>query len=99
LRLRVECSLFCNIQSQARTHAVLIQDSRFIWKHSDTYTYVARGHFLNNIYIQDMTELTYDAKFEGLLSICNAELYKRLSIFIRKAAVLLWLYVTACIML
>jgi hypothetical protein len=26
------------------------------------------------------------AKFEGLLSICNAELYKRLSIFIRKAA-------------
>jgi hypothetical protein len=29
------------------------------------------------------------AKFEGLLSICNAELYKRLSIFIRKAAALL----------
>jgi hypothetical protein len=27
--------------------------------------------------------------FEGLLSICNAELYKRLSIFIRKAAALL----------
>jgi hypothetical protein len=24
-------------------------------------------------------------KFEGLLSICNAELYKRLSFFIRKA--------------
>ena len=39
------------------------------------------------------------AKFEGLLSICNVELYKRLSIFIRKAAALLWLYVTACIML
>jgi hypothetical protein len=29
------------------------------------------------------------AKFEGLLSICNAELYKRLSIFIRKAVALL----------
>ena len=29
------------------------------------------------------------AKFEGLLSICNVELYKRLSIFIRKAAALL----------
>ena len=38
------------------------------------------------------------AKFEGLLSICNTELYKRLSIFIRKAAALLWVYVTACIM-
>jgi hypothetical protein len=35
---------------------------------------------------------------EGLLSICNTELYKRLSIFIRKTADLLWLYVTACIM-
>ena len=40
-----------------------IQDfSRFIWKHSDTYTSVTRGHFLNNIYIQDMTEWTYDEK-------------------------------------
>jgi hypothetical protein len=29
------------------------------------------------------------AKFEGLLSIYNTELYKRLSIFIRKAAALL----------
>ena len=29
------------------------------------------------------------AKFEGLLSICNVELYKRLSIFIKKAAALL----------
>jgi hypothetical protein len=29
------------------------------------------------------------AKFEGFLSICNVELYKRLSIFIRKAAALL----------
>ena len=29
------------------------------------------------------------AKFEGLLSICNVELDKRLSIFIRKAAALL----------
>jgi hypothetical protein len=29
------------------------------------------------------------AKFEVLLSICNVELYKRLSIFIRKAAALL----------
>jgi hypothetical protein len=38
------------------------QDSRFIWKHSDTYTSVTRGHFLNNIYIQDMTEWTYDEK-------------------------------------
>ena len=36
--------------------------SRFIWKHSDTYTSVTRGHFLNNIYIQDMTEWTYDEK-------------------------------------
>ena len=36
--------------------------SRFIWKHSDTYTSVTRGHFLNNIYIQDMTEWTYDDK-------------------------------------
>ena len=33
----------------------MVQDSRFIWKHSDTYTSVTRGHFLNNIYIQDMT--------------------------------------------
>ena len=24
LRLRVECTLFCNLQSQARTHAVLV---------------------------------------------------------------------------
>jgi hypothetical protein len=24
LRLRVECSLFCNLQSRARTHAVLV---------------------------------------------------------------------------
>jgi hypothetical protein len=29
------------------------------------------------------------ANFEGLLSICSVELYKRLSIFIRKAATLL----------
>ena len=36
--------------------------SRFIWKHSDTYTSVTRGHLLNNIYIQDMTEWTYDDK-------------------------------------
>ena len=36
--------------------------SRFIWKHSNTYTSVTRGHFLNNIYIQDMTEWTYDEK-------------------------------------
>jgi hypothetical protein len=36
--------------------------SRFICKHSDTYTSVTRGHFLNNIYIQDMTEWTYDDK-------------------------------------
>ena len=36
--------------------------SRFIWKHSDTYTSVTRGYFLNNIYIQDMTEWTYDEK-------------------------------------
>ena len=35
---------------------------RFIWKHSDTYTIVSRGHFLYNIYIQDMTEWTYDEK-------------------------------------
>jgi hypothetical protein len=24
LRLRVECTLFCNLQSRARTHAVLV---------------------------------------------------------------------------
>ena len=36
--------------------------SRFIWKHSDTYTSVTRGHFLINIYIQDMTDWTYDEK-------------------------------------
>ena len=40
----------------------LLLDLRFIWKHSDTYTSVTRGHFLNNIYIQDMTEWTYDEK-------------------------------------
>ena len=28
----------------------------------DTYTSVTRGHFLNNIYIRDMTEWTYDEK-------------------------------------
>jgi hypothetical protein len=26
LRLYVECTLFCNLQSQARTHAVLVID-------------------------------------------------------------------------
>ena len=26
LRLRVECTLFCNLQSQAQTHAVLVID-------------------------------------------------------------------------
>jgi hypothetical protein len=26
LRLRVECTLFCNLQSWARTHAVLVID-------------------------------------------------------------------------
>jgi hypothetical protein len=36
--------------------------TRFIWKHSNTYTSVTRDHFLNNIYIQDMTEWTYDEK-------------------------------------
>ena len=39
-----------------------VKISRFIWKHSDTYTSVTRDHFLNNIYIQDMTEWTYDEK-------------------------------------
>ena len=40
--------------------------SRFICKHSDTYTSVTRGHFLNNIYIQDMTEWRYDEKIINL---------------------------------
>jgi len=31
--------------------------SRFIWKHSDTYTSVTRGHFLNNIYVPDRTRI------------------------------------------
>jgi hypothetical protein len=44
-----------------------------------------RNQYLPNYY------RTYPnlAKFEGLLSICNVELYKRLSICIRKAAALL----------
>jgi hypothetical protein len=50
----------CNIKVVSKVQDFKI--SRFIWKHSDTYTSVTRGHFLNNIYIQDITEWTYDEK-------------------------------------
>jgi hypothetical protein len=43
------CALICVILTTCLV--ILYSYSRFIWKHSDTYTSVTRGLFLNNIYI------------------------------------------------
>jgi hypothetical protein len=55
----------------------------FVCKHENIIT--LRNKYLPNYY----RVYPNHAKLEGLLSICNTELYKRLSIFIRKTADLL----------
>ena len=63
LSYRQLVSMSCGMQLfHLVLHPPWFKISRFIWKHSDTYTSVTRGNFLNNIYIQDMTEWTYDEK-------------------------------------
>jgi hypothetical protein len=48
LRLRVECTLFCNLQSWAQTHAVLVHQNHEFWQSTENYWLLIDHLYISN---------------------------------------------------